>query len=145
MHGQEPDSGSYLSGVMDCWTEQVTDITNANEAKHDVKTPPSLMNLTNWETHCEQCLDVLAQHCNPTTGVPLTYVLHESADVPAEDFDKFYLTIDDDLNATMKHSGHQFSIDNQHVFGLYKQLIVDHPVLTEFQPKRALSNSNPNG
>ena len=65
--------------------------------------------------------------CNPTTGVPLTYVLHESADVPAEDFDKFYLSIDDDLIATMKNSGHQFSIDNQHVFGLHKQLIVDHP------------------
>ena len=85
------------------------------------------MNLTNCETHCEQCLDFLVQHCSPTTGVPLTYVLNESADVPAEDFDKSYFTIDDDLIATMKHSGHQFSIDNQHVFGLYKQLIVDLP------------------
>ena len=44
MHGQEPDAGSYLGGVVDCWTEHVTDLTNANEDKDNVKTPPSLMN-----------------------------------------------------------------------------------------------------
>ena len=43
------------------------------------------MNLAHWETHCEQWLDFLAQHHNPMTGVPLTYVLCELADVPAED------------------------------------------------------------
>ena len=70
MDGQEPNAGSYLGGVMDCSTEHVTDLTNANEAKDNVRTHPSLTNLANWETHCEQWLDFLAQHLNPMTGVP---------------------------------------------------------------------------
>ena len=125
MHGQEPDTGSYLGTVINCWTEHVTDLANASEAKDDVKTPPSLMNLANWEMHCELWLDFLALHHNLTTGVPLTYILHELADVPAEDLDNSYPTINEDLIVTTKHCGQQFYISNQHVFGLYKQLIVD--------------------
>ena len=45
MCGQAPEAGSYLGGVMDCWTRHFTDLTNANEAKDDVKTPPSLIYL----------------------------------------------------------------------------------------------------
>ena len=83
--------------------------------------------MANWETHCEQWLDFLAQHHNTMTVMPLTYVLCELADVPAEDLEKSYPTIDDDLIVTMKHIDPQFSIDNQCVIALYKQLIVDHP------------------
>ena len=41
MCGQEPDAGSYLGAVMDCWIECVTDLSNANEAMDDVKHLPA--------------------------------------------------------------------------------------------------------
>ena len=120
MHLQEPDAGSYQGTVMDHWTECMPDLTNATKsAKHDVKPPPSL-NASQW-------LDFLTQHCNPTTGMPLTYILCESVDVPVEDLAKSYPTINDNLIVTTMHSGHQFCINNQCVFVLYKQLIIDGP------------------
>ena len=101
--------------MIDCGTEHVTDLANTNEsAQDDVTSPPHLMKLSDWETHNEWWLDFLAQHCNPTTGVVLIYILHESVDIPAEIQAKSYPTINDDLIATMAHSGHEFCINNQH-------------------------------
>ena len=59
------------------------------------------------------------------TGIPLTYILHESAAVTDKALAHSYPTIDDDLIGTAKHSGCQFWDDNQHVFTLYKQFIID--------------------
>ena len=86
MHGQELDAGSYIGTVMDCWTEHVMDLANATESpQDDVKSHPHLMKLSDWETHNEQRVDFQAQHCNLMTGVPLTYVLHESV-MPCSSF-----------------------------------------------------------
>ena len=55
--------------------------------------------------------------------MPLTHVLHVSV---SGDVAISYPTINDDLIMTTKDSGHQFHINNQHVFILpYKQLIFD--------------------
>ena len=76
MYRQEPDASSYIGTVMDCWTEHMMDLTNATEsAKDDVKSPPGLMKLTDWEMHSEQWLNFLAERHNLTTGVPLIYIL----------------------------------------------------------------------
>ena len=75
-------------------------------------------------------LEYLAKHRNPTTGVPLTYVLREQSDVPDEARGKTYDTIDDDLIATTKHEGDQYKADRHRVYELYYPIIFDGPAWT---------------
>lgn len=63
------------------------------------------------------------QYRNPTTGLPLVYVIREHDDITEEILDADYPTIDDDLIATTELDGAQYELDCQHIWGLLEPLL----------------------
>ncbi|KAL7561636.1 hypothetical protein ACA910_001502 [Epithemia clementina (nom. ined.)] len=118
------------------WTKRVTDLANATKAdsKDAPKAPEPLKSFADWESHNELWLAYLATHRNPTTGVPLTYVLRETEQVDADALAETYDSIDDDLVATTAHNGDQFKLDCKRVFELYRPVIIDGPAWTFVKP-----------
>ena len=118
------------------WTKRTQELFALNkEVASDELTPPKeLTSFTQWEVFNDALLTFLAQHCNPTTGVPLTYVLRETKPVGSEARNAAYDTIDDDLIATTILQGDQYALDNQRVFTLMKPFLVGGPGLTFIKP-----------
>jgi hypothetical protein len=81
-------------------------------------TPPDLTNWTGWEKWEELVLVYLSQFRNPTIGVPLSYVIREHGEVPAELLFVDYATIDDDLIMTTRLTGDQYEQDAQRIWDL---------------------------
>ena len=132
VRGQDLDAGAYTGDVITKWMRRVTELANATttDGQDDPVPPKRLTNLADWERHDGMWRTYLGQHRNPTTGVPLTYVLREESDVPDDALTADYDCIDDDLVATTRHEGDQYKADRRRVYELYYPLIYDGPAWT---------------
>ncbi|KAL7575863.1 hypothetical protein ACA910_003179 [Epithemia clementina (nom. ined.)] len=141
--GEDLDAGVWTTPVMAKWTKRVTDLANATKAdsKDAPKPPEPLKSFLDWESHNELWLAYLVTHGNPMTGVPLTYVLREEAEVDADALAETYDSIDDDLVAMTAHEGEQFKLDCKRVFELYRPIIINGPAWTFVKPTQQWSKN----
>ena len=108
------------AGVITKWTKRVTEMDTFAEREETAPKMPELKGWSQWETYEEAIMASLGYLRNPTTGVPLTYLLREHDEVTDEILDAAYTTIDDDLIATTLYEGDQYELDNQRLYGLFE-------------------------